>query len=275
MKRLAVMILLLCMVCMAVTAHGEVAFSRRALCEHEAYAALLEKYGLTGGMHTYFHWTFVENEDGTALVRAEGISTLNYVLGNYEVFFDGNEMKDVSWSHDGASTEGMFEAEAWGCDQMRAMMEQVSQTYDAEEFFDLAQEIAEKYQAPMGPDYSDRILGDDALAMHPEAFVQRTEEVLSLTDLSEEDFEEIAIEAVESMFVLSQHQADDIEDPMEGNLYGAYLDGEPVVIVWLGAGYGEEDHAWMEGDGTYFVAMDAQNGMVITIAYECGLSANG
>ena len=279
MKRAWILIVMLMfMISTAGSGTADVEFAPRVYAESKASAALLEKYGITGGMQTYFSWEYLDEGNGKESVLAYGIGPLNYVLGNYTVTLQNGEVQSVTWTHDGESTEGMFESEAWGSRQMEAMLEEISATFDTMDIFSVAADIAQKYDWVDGPVQSSRILGNDVTALDPDAFHARNMEVFSQAKLSMEEYESIGKETIQTLYLLTESQARNlVEESYEdyANLYGAYLDGTPVIIVWFGIGYGEEEHGWMEGDGTYTVAMDAATGRVLATEYESGLSANG
>ena len=103
--------------------------------------ALEDRYGITLTMQTYFGRTEAEQPDGSVLVTYEGVEDMAYALGQYTVTVRNGQAVSTAWSHDGESTEGGFESDAWGAEQIQEMLRLNEETGSTAAFDDYIEAV--------------------------------------------------------------------------------------------------------------------------------------
>ena len=123
MKRfmLIFVVCLMMTLCVCMEASAEIMFSEEAKAVFLADKALEEKYGITLTMQTFFVRTESKQND-IILIKYAGIENLSFVLGEYDAIIREGQV-DISWSHDGESTENGFQSHAWGWQQIQNMIQ--------------------------------------------------------------------------------------------------------------------------------------------------------
>ena len=273
-----VMILILSMILSVSLTEEELTVSARVNAELYAEKALEETYGITPVMLDYFVRIVEKTDENVFTIRYTGCESWAYVLGTYEVIVDRNTVTSISWSHDGESTSGGLDAEAWGPDQLLEMLrlnlqEGGTKVFDAR-IFEINRNNGFVY---LPSTQNDEDEGQEELER------QKAQE---LRTLPEEEMSKIAKAAVVQLYGLSDEQA------LRLGYYGAYpeedilmyycmVDGEPCYHVLLGVDpvantkviAGEVQYT--RGEGTYWVAVNVQTGTIEDISYSVGLGGNG
>ena len=96
---------------------------------------------------SFFSSEVDEKNDGEATVVFSGTYA---VLGDYTVDIrDGRA--DASWSFEGRDTSGMFDAEAWGLEQLQEMLRVTTTDHDVTAFFHKAEEVEKEDQSGKRP----------------------------------------------------------------------------------------------------------------------------
>ncbi len=96
--------------------------SPRVSAARLADRALEKTYGVTEEMQTFFGREEEELPDGTFRVTYSGAGNLEAPLGTYTVLVKDGKA-EASWSLDGRESAGGYEAEAWGPEQLKQMLE--------------------------------------------------------------------------------------------------------------------------------------------------------
>ncbi|NLD83051.1 MAG: hypothetical protein GX637_02715 [Clostridiales bacterium] len=254
-------------------------FSRRVDDAALAGQALEKAYGVTPTMQgTYFSKTVEEGPEGTT-VTYWGIEDLRFVLGEYTVTLKDGKAA-VTWSHDGESTAGGFDADAWGVEQMKAMLDWEKEHHDVTGYYGKAVEAIQRNEA------ADR-RGGVPSAEEIQAVLARQEAdaaaAKAAARLTEQDMAALAREAVATVYELSDAQmallkcAQDIDEEM--NFYSLQAD-KPVYNVWFSLQQELSDDPavfppFTEKDGQYWVSVNVETGVIESTQYDTGLGGNG
>ena len=275
-------ILVAAIICLSVTALAAgLIFANRISVKQTAEKAVYDKYGVTDTMLASFFSSEVEEKtDGEATVVFSGTYA---VLGDYTVDIKGGKA-DASWSFEGKDTSGMFDAEAWGLEQLQEMLRVTTTDHEVSAFFHKAQEMSRKIQAENGQENASQ--GET----RPEGKAE-AKAAAEKAGRSEADLILLAKDAVAEACQMTAEQRAKLQDPyelgdltpedIEDWLITYYMkDGKPMFEVRLGlqqqetAG-DEEFPPFSEKDGNYFVTINAETGVIENIEYETELNGNG
>ncbi|MBR1586648.1 MAG: hypothetical protein IJ662_13995 [Clostridia bacterium] len=282
MKRSVSLGLVLALVLTLLTAVSAVAagivLSHQVDDELLAAQALESAYGVTPTMQGSYFGKTVEANEGSTTVTYWGTGDLRYVLGEYTVTVrDGKA--SVTWSHDGESTAGGFEAEAWGIDQLNAMVAWSQAHHDVSGYYGQAMEIAQRHGAAR----ENGRPSDGEIAALQAGYAAQSEQAQAAAKWKEQDMIALARQAVAVVFQLTEEQMalvrspQDIYEPWE---YYSLRDGKPVYSVWLYLTQRPSDRpdefpAFTEGDGIYVVDVNVETGVIESIHYDADLGSNG
>lgn len=274
-------ILIAAIVCLSVTALAAgLVFSSRVDAAKLAEKAMADTYGVTDAMlSTFFSRTVSETADGGTTVVYAGIDFLRDVLGEYTV-----SVKDGAaavWSHDGESTSGLFDAEAWGKEQLEEMLRTAAERHDLSAFSEKAKAIAERHKAA-----SSELPKGSAWEKTGEAEALAAAKASSY---SEEDLLALAHDAVVSAYQLTDDQAkmlkfvfelEDMADDTADYLYYHLKDGKPVLTIMLSLQQQTSDDPsafapFTQRDGVYWVDVNVETGVIEDLLYDSQLGGNG
>jgi len=269
-------ILIAAIVCLSVTALAAgLVFSSRVDA-----AKLAEKAMTDTMLSTFFSRTVSETADGGTTVVYAGIDFLRDVLGEYTVSVKDGAAAAL-WSHDGESTSGLFDAEAWGKEQLEEMLRTAAERHDLSAFSEKAKAIAAKHKAA-----SSELPKGSAWEKTGEAEALAAAKASSY---SEEDLLALAKDAVVSVYQLSDEQAqrlqfvfelEDMADDTADYLYYRMKDGKPVLTVMLSLQQQTSDDPsafapFTERDGVYWVDVNVETGTIEDLLYDSQLGGNG
>lgn len=275
-------ILIAAIVCLSVTALAAgLVFSSRVDAAKLAEKAMADTYGVTDTMlSTFFSRTVSETADGGTTVVYSGIDFLRDVLGEYTVSVKDGAASAV-WSHDGESTSGLFDAEAWGKEQLEEMLRTAAERHDLSAFSEKAKAIAAKHKAASGelPEGSAWEKTGEAEALA----------AAKASSYSEEDLLALAHDAVVSAYQLTDDQAkmlkfvfelEDMADDTADYLYYRMKDGKPVLTVMLSLQQRPADNSsafppFTPGDGVYWADVNVETGVIEDLLYDSQLGGNG
>lgn len=269
------LVLAIVLVLLSVTAFAaSLVFSPRVDIARIADKALEEQYGITDEMQVYFRRAVTENGDGSGTVTYTGNWDLCYVLGEYTVTVQGKEAKAV-WSHDGESTEGGLEAEAWGKEQIAEMMRLYKETHDMTAFYNQAIAIALKHGQPVeNPLYVPQ--GEE---ITEEIFHQRQDALRARSRLTEEELLAIARQAVQSAYGLDAAQMQKLAHNPGMSSYqetdGQVLYEACLVLIQKTGGDPNAYPEYTYKDGEYGVLINTETGVVEDIFFDAALAGNG
>ena len=275
-------ILAAAIICLSVTALAAgLIFSNRISVKQTAEKAVFDKYGVTDTMLASFFSSKVEEKsDKEATVVFSGTYE---VLGDYTVDIrDGKA--DASWSFEGRDTSGMFDAEAWGLEQLQEMVRITTTDHEVKAFFHKAQEIEERIKAENGQADAEH------KAWKPTGKAE-AKDAAEKAGRSEADLMLLAKDAVAEAYQLTAEQRAKLKDPYEIDdlepediedwLITYYMEeGKPLFEVRIGLqqlpGSDDEEYPpFSEKDGNYFVTINVETGMIENIEYETELNGNG
>ena len=276
-------VLIAAIVCLSVTALAAgIVLSRKADDSVLADREMEKKYGVTMTMlGSYFSREDEQTADATVF-RYQGIEDLNYVLGEYTVTVKDGKVT-AEWSHDGEDTSGGFEAEAWGTEQMQAMLESDKAKDSADDYYVKAKEIAKKHGAERertGSLSEEQLAEMDALETSRKA---DEKEARVAAKLSENEMIALARRAAMEVYGLTEEQAARMTCPQNVEEYEYYRMEEgnvPVYDVWLYLSQETEEAVagtrpvFVEKDGIYIITVNTESGVIEATLYDSGLGAN-
>lgn len=240
-------------------------FSPRADAARMADAALLEKYGVTDEMHSFFERTEETGEDGETIVIYRGEGPFEYVLGTYTATVLDGEV-EVRWSRDGEDTSDGFDSDAWGAEQLSIMVEDSKASRRGDTYAPRAAQIALKHGAESFSRGS----------LDPDSLEQNTLDASELERLIA-----LAKDAVREVYGLTDAQIERLSyvEDLSGFLPAG---DKPRTVynvdlqLWQDQNADEQGFtAFTEKDGVYDVAIDVQNDVIESVSYDSALSGNG
>lgn len=289
MKRFSrTIILVAAILCISLTAFAaERMFSARMDAVKLAEKALEDTYGVTVSMQgSFFGRSVEEKQDGSAVVTYSGIDFLHEALGEYTVVVQDGRVS-ASWSHDGEDTQGLFEANAWGAEQLAEMLRLTAEDGDLSSFSQQAKAIAESKQALPTPAATPQ---PDAIGSSQETAWLSEEEARTARNAAgrtEEDLLLLAKEGVATAYELTTAQREQLvfpfgagldADEVHNYMYYHVQDGKTIFTVMLMLKQPTEDSSvfsFAEKDGVYWVDVDVNTGVIEDILYDSQLGGNG
>lgn len=278
-------ILIAAIVCLSVTALAAgLVFSSRVDAAKLAEKAMADTYGVTDTMlSTFFNRTVSETADGGTTVVYAGIDFLRDVLGEYTVSVKDGAAAAL-WSHDGESTSGLFDAEAWGKEQLEEMLRTAAERHDLGAFAEKAKAVTGSVTPVVTPAATPTADHETVSANETEALA-----AAKASSYSEEDLLALAKDAVVSVYQLSDEQAqrlqfvfelEDMADDTADYLYYRMKDGKPVLTVMLSLQQQSSDDPsafapFTERDGVYWVDVNVETGTIEDLLYDSQLGGNG
>ena len=280
-------ILIAAIVCLSVTALAAgLIFANRVTTQQIAEKAVYDQYGLTSTMlGAYFSPSINEKADSEATVVYKGSY---YVLGDYTV-----EIKDkkatVSWSHDGEDTSGMFDAEAWGLEQLQEMVRIATTEHEISAFSYKALAIDEKHNNPDNRE-------NNPMETSEQLGKEKAMAAAKAAGRSKDDLIALAKDAVTEAYALTSEQREKLYDPyvnpfdpqepvdpedVEDWFIAYYMkDEKPIFSIQLTlqqkeAGESDDYPPYTEKDGYYWVYINVETGIIEDIQYEPDLNSNG
>ncbi len=209
--------------------------SPRAEAMQIAERALEEKYGVTAEMQTFFAREQKEAEDGAVQITFSGAGCLDWVLGTYTaVVKDGKA--EVTWSHDGEDTSRGYEAEAWGAEQLKAMVSDSRDTGLKKAYMARAEKLSAAHTVPAEvPDLTE----SEIEAFHARREADKTA-ALNACKIPEEEMIATAREFICSNWPLTDEQISWLDllngqtgpdNTAEANEWYEMVDGKPCYMV--------------------------------------------
>jgi len=283
---LAIVLLLIAATALAYTVITTV-FSPRVDAYNIANRALEEKYGVNSSMLGFFSRDSLGNNEHrfTVIYVPQFEDALAAKLGSYRVVVSDEIVESVSWSLDGISTEGGFDADAWGAEQLAEMVHIVSVTNNTSRFAKKASGEDIDLYADM-----ERTPDGDAEDVFPEVDLQIEKEMA----LYRREVEE----AGRSSEAQSRFTRDElIKLGRQGIIEAYHLDAEQqqrltfydtdyFIAYYSTIGIDNRptfnmnfqswsEDGWQEGDGVYTVVVNVLDGTIEYLEYDTTLAGNG
>ncbi|QUA52763.1 hypothetical protein [Aristaeella lactis] len=281
----ATFILLAAIICVSVTALAAgLIFSRKVDDMTLASRELEKAYGITSTMQGSYFVREVEQTDQETVVSFAGLENLRYVLGEYTVTVKDGKATAI-WSRDGEDTAGGFEADAWGVEQLNAMLDWDKNNRDPNQpdYYPLAAEIAQRHQAEYR---CDGMPSEDEINTLTKLRQEEADQSRSVAKLTEKEMIELARQAIASVYNLTDDQMNLLKCFQEtGNIdedtcYYGIEDEKPVFSVWFNLCQGQTGSTpgtrpdFVEKDGIYVVDVNVETGVIESTLYDSGLCAN-
>ena len=267
MKKVLALAMVAAMVLVSVTAWATgMMVSGRVDASQLAEIALEESYGIVPKMQTYFSRTVEETEAGMVFTFT-GIENFAYVLGTYTVTVSDGKAEAV-WSRDGESTEGGFEASAWGAEQLKAALQINEDTYS---FGEVARKAAEHAQTAGAPAWEAPAPQSVPDGYQSWEHYYRTQ-ALPRMAVAPKDALALAREAIVQRYELTKEQDEKLEWHDTWTDFGM-VGGIPVLNVWFWLSVSQDGYT--EGDGLYGASVNVETGLIEEIQYDSALAGNG
>lgn len=278
---LALILSLLTVTALALTG---VIFSPRLSATAVADRALEKEYGVTRDMQGYFNHKMEILPDGRVAVSYTGMENMAFALGTYTVTVKDGQALSVTWTHDGESTEGGFEADAWGAEQLKEMLRLNERDGNMFAFLPYIDQINQRNGIDLeniAPPEGDWRVWDD------ENWDQMQAVIRGRMKLSFAEMDALALEAVIQYFDLDETQAAllrpmHVEDPLDAESSPFYPQlGQPCYVSYVlliqRPDPNDLDLAleFVEKDGTYTVYVNVETGAIEDIVYLPPHTGNG
>ena len=263
-------VLVAAILCLTVSALAAgLVFSPKVDAAKLADEALLEEYGITPEMLTFFSRTSSE-EDGAFTVTYDGVYAFSYVLGRYTVTVKGGKA-DAVWSWDGTDTSDGFKGVAWGAEQLAELCRENQNGLGLSNYANLAKRIAWEHNVVIA-DSSPFNEAEYKALVEKEA--REAEIAKAAAKLSEEEMEAIAREAVALRYAFSEEASKCLGIEAENTRYLLFGDDElPCCEFFFYLGY--EDGYEGDGRGIYQATINVENGTVEDVTYDSTLGGEG
>lgn len=247
----------------AVALAATLIFSPRVDALTLADKALEEKYGITLRMQSFFDRRDEALPDGSVRVTYTSGENFRKVMGEYTaVVKDGKA--EVAWDLDGISTEGMFDAKAWGPEQLKEIMAWNEENGTLTPYIEKAAAIggaAEEQEKgePLGEEYFRQL-------------DQNSADAKAAAKLTEEEMAKIAREALIARYGLTEADADQMEwyiPPYSPEVLYTVQNGSYCYDVEYLLNLDASDpHA--ELNGAYVVSVNVETGVIENMTYTAG-----
>lgn len=259
---------------------AELLLSPRVTAARLADRALQKAYGVTEQMQTFFGREEEELPDGTVQITYTGAGAFEAPLGIYTVRVR-NGRAAVSWSHDGESTEGGYEAEAWGPEQLRQMMAESNNSERRGIYSARAEELYRK-------SHSGGL--DEETSPAEEGYPERREAektaAMNARKLSEEELIRIARAFIIESYSLTERQISLLELyteclPEGDNSWYERINGKNCFLVeyLLDEAPDERpdpnDKGWRKQNSYFKIFVNVETGAIEQYEYNSGLGGEG
>ena len=279
MKKISVgLVLALVLALLSVTAlAAELLLSSRASAARIADQELERQYGVTAEMQTFFERKENELPDGAVQVTYTGVGGMEYVLGSYSALVKDGKAT-IQWSHDGEDTSGGYEAEAWGREQLRQMMEDSLDQKKKAAFLSKAAAIGEQHG--IFEDLSSSAADEDSFAAREAGKTA----ALHARKLTEDEMIQIGREFIITNYGLNDEQIARLElytnsFKDEENCWYEMMNGKPcfqVEYLLYNDEFETGDMTNRTGmNGYYMVYVNVETGAVEEYEYNSALGGEG
>ena len=254
--------------------------SPRVSASRAADLALKEKYGITAEMQTFFAREEQELPDGAFRVSYTGVSDLEAVLGTYAAVVKDRQA-EVSWSLEGEDTSGGYEANAWGIDQLKQMME--DSVKGDKSYLQKARDLSDR-NAVRDPDLDSSTPEEG----YPENREAAKAAAFRARKLSEEEMITLAQEFVINSYELNEEQVARMERYVPDFIFtesDSYemVNGRPCFeveyLLYTEYASGQESEneprPRTEKDGYYKVFVNVETGAIEEYEYNSALAGEG
>ena len=291
-KRLSIgLVLVIVLMLIAVTALAytviTAVFSPRVDAYTAANQALEEKYGLTSSMLGFFSRDSRGNDGHHFIVEYEPRfeDALASKLGAYRVSVMNGQVESVTWSLDGKSTEGGFDAEAWGADQLGEMVRIASVTNDTSRFQRKAtgEDIdlyADMELIPDGADDEGFPEADQQIENEISQFrhevTEAGKEIETQSKFTRDELIELGRQGIITAYHLDSEQQQRLVF-VDNDFFIAYystigIDQRPTFNMTFQSW---SEDGWQDGDGVYTIVVNILDGTVEYLEYDTTLDGNG
>ncbi len=265
------LILVIGLLLLSVTAYAviqSVTLSPRVDAKVLANEALYEKYGLTSAMLGFFTQDTQGTDDHHWYVDYTPTDGLDSKLGSYRVEITDNHVDKITWTNEGKSTQGGFDAEAWGAEQLEEMVNITGRTHDVNRFHRKIQgEEVDLYEGmedltPEKTATSEENLSEEEA--YREAMREQGKDAEAQSRYSREKLIELGRQGIIDAYALSQDLQNRLHFCDEGVLIPYYYqtgaDEIPVCKMTFEIGGNE---GWKPGDGIYTIDINVLDGTIL------------
>ncbi len=239
-------------------------FSSRVDAVTLADRALEEQYGVTLRMQDFFERTDETLPDGSVRVTYASGENFRNVMGAYTVVVKDGKAT-ASWDLDGVSTEGMFDARAWGPAQLEEIMAWNEEHGTLTPYIEKAEALGGKAEEPAE---ETEPLGE-AYALQLD---QNSADAMAAAKLSEQEMAGLAREALMVRYGLTEEDAAQLEwyiPPYSPETLYCMENGsycyEVIYLLYMEK---TDPHASL--NGSYHVWVNVENGVIENMTYTAG-----
>ena len=239
-------------------------FSPRVDAVTLADRALEEKYGITLRMQSFFERNDETLEDGSVRVTYTAGENFRNVMGAYTVTVKDGKA-EASWDLDGVSTEGMFEAKAWGPAQLEEIMAWNTEHGTLTPYIEKAAALG----GAVEPEEEEGGLSGEEYGRMRD---QNSADAKAAAKLTEQEMADLAKEALVSRYGLSDEDAAQLE------WYIPPYSPEVLYVVENGNFCYEVEYLLYMDDsaphahlnGAYVVTVNVETGVIENMTYAAG-----
>ena len=264
-----------------------VVFSPRVDAYTIADQALEEKYGLTSSMLGFFSHDSRGNDGHHFIVEYEPKfeDALASKLGAYRVYVMNGQVESAIWSLDSKSTEGGFDADAWGADQLGEMVRIASVTNDTSRFQRKARGedldlYADMELIPEGTDDEAFPEVDQQIEKEISQFRQEVteagKEIEAKPKFTRDELIEMGRQGIITAFHLDSEQQQRL----------AFVDNDYFIAYYSTTGIDQRptfnmtfqswsEDGWQDSDGVYTIVVNILDGTIEYLEYDTTLDGNG
>ena len=265
------LILVIGLLLLSVTAYAviqSVTLSPRVDAKVLANEALYEKYGLTPAMLGFFAQDAQETDDHhwhVDYIPDEGLASR---LGAYRVEITDNHVDKITWTNEGKSTQGGFDAEAWGTEQLEEMVNITGRTHDVNRFYRKIQgEDVNLYEGMDDPIPEETVALQENVSeeeAYREAMREQGKDAEARSRYSREELIEMGRQGIIDAYALSQDLQDRLRFCDEGVLIPYYYQtgADEIPAFKMTFEIGGND-GWKAGDGIYTIDINVLDGTVL------------
>lgn len=262
-------------------------FSPRVDAYTAANQALEEKYGVTPSMLGFFSRD-ARGNDGhhfTVEYKPRFEDALASKLGVYRVSVTNGQVESVTWSLDGRSTEGGFDADAWGAEQLGEMVHIASITNDTSRFQRKARgedinlyagmELVHDEVDTEGFPEADQQIANE-ISLYRQEVTEAGKEIEAQSRFTRDELIEIGRQGIITAYHLDSEQQQRLVF-VDNDYFIAYysttgIDQRPTFNMTFQSW---SEDGWQDGDGVYTITVNVLDGTVEYLEYDTTLDGNG
>ena len=259
-KRTALIFAMVLLLTVSLALAAGIQYSQKYDAQKLAEKTLLNNYGITDEMLTFFSRQIVQEKD-TIILTYRGMNDFDDLLGTYTIKIQNGKV-DAEWNMKAVLY-------AWGSEKLQYAVEMCKKEGG---YAQLVKEANQDRQS-VGVKHSRAAQQtEEEIALLMEKQQRDAETAKALAQLEWAEIDHLARKAIQERYGLSDAQLSLLELVEESSWWKLQQDA-PIAepYYWLTQQEGE----WTEGDGIYIVEVNAETGTIEGIVYDSGIAGNG